>query len=151
MSTGRSSRSAGNDARSDARERALHLLYEAHAKSESGSSVVESQILAVDDLVLEIVTGVDGVTAFADEIIAENAIGWTLARMPVIDLIVLRIATIKSRLLRDCCSNLFFSWFFFVILSHISSFQYSSIFINIPENPPTDMNIDEYWNQCYLI
>ncbi|MEI8068245.1 MAG: transcription antitermination factor NusB [Actinomycetota bacterium] len=99
MSTGRSSRSAGNDARSDARERALHLLYEAHAKSESGSSVVESQILPVDDLVLEIVSGVDDVTAFADEIIAENAIGWTLARMPVIDLIVLRIAIfeLKSR------------------------------------------------------
>lgn len=99
MSTGRSSRSAGNDARSDARERALHLLYEAHAKSETGSSIVESQILAVDDLVLEIVHGVDGVTAFADEIIAENAIGWTLARMPVIDLIVLRIAIfeLKSR------------------------------------------------------
>jgi len=99
MSTGRSSRSAGNDARSDARERALHLLYEAHAKSESGSSVVESQILPVDDLVLEIVSGVDDVTAVADEIIAENAIGWTLARMPVIDLIVLRIAIfeLKSR------------------------------------------------------
>ena len=99
MSTGRSSRSAGNDARSDARERALHLLYEAHAKSESGSSIVESQVLAVDDLVLEIVQGVDGVTAFADEIITENAIGWTLARMPVIDLIVLRIAIfeLKSR------------------------------------------------------
>ena len=99
MSTGRSSRSAGNDARSDARERALHLLYEAHAKSESGSSIDESQVLAVDDLVLEIVQGVDGVTAFADEIITENAIGWTLARMPVIDLIVLRIAIfeLKSR------------------------------------------------------
>ena len=99
MSTGRSSRSAGNDARSDARERALHLLYEAHAKSEMGTSIVESQVLAVDDLVLEIVHGVDGVTAFADEIIAENAIGWTLARMPVIDLIVLRIAIfeLKSR------------------------------------------------------
>jgi N utilization substance protein B len=99
MSTGRSSRSAGNDARSDARERALHLLYEAHAKSESGSSIVESQVLAVDDLVLEIVQGVDGVTAFADEIITENAIGWTLPRMPVIDLIVLRIAIfeLKSR------------------------------------------------------
>ena len=99
MSTGRSSRSAGNDARSDARERALHLLYEAHAKSESGSSIVESQVLGVDDLVLEIVQGVDGVTAFADEIITENAIGWTLARMPVIDLIVLRIAIfeLKSR------------------------------------------------------
>ena len=97
MSTGRSSRSAGNDARSDARERALHLLYEAHAKSETGTSIVESQILAVDDLALEIVHGVDGVTAFADEIIAENAIGWTLARMPVIDLIVLRIAIVEVK------------------------------------------------------
>ncbi|MFM7125059.1 MAG: transcription antitermination factor NusB [Actinomycetes bacterium] len=92
MSTGRPSRSAGNDARSDARERALHLLYEAHAKSSSGASVVESQVLAVDDLVLEIVAGVDAVSAKADDLIAENAIGWTLARMPVIDLIVLRIA-----------------------------------------------------------
>lgn len=99
MSTGRSSRSAGNDARSDARERALHLLYEAHAKSATGASVIESQVLPVDDLVLEIVSGVDSVTAIADEIIAENAIGWTLARMPVIDLIVLRIAIfeLKSR------------------------------------------------------
>ena len=99
MSTGRSSRSAGSDARSDARERALHLLYEAQAKSESGSSIVESQVLAVDDLVLEIVQGVDVITAFADEIITENAIGWTLPRMPVIDLIVLRIAIfeLKSR------------------------------------------------------
>jgi N utilization substance protein B len=97
MSTGRSSRSAGNDARSDARERALHLLYEAHAKSETGTSIVESQVLAVDDLVLEIVHGVDGVTAFADEIIAENAIGWTLARMPFIDLIVLRIAIFELK------------------------------------------------------
>ena len=97
MSTGRSSRSAGNDARSDARERVLHLLYEAHAKSETGTSIVESQVLAVDDLVLEIVHGVDGVTAFADEIIAENAIGWTLARMPVIDLIVLRIAIFELK------------------------------------------------------
>ena len=97
MSTSRSSRSAGNDARSDARERALHLLYEAHAKSETGTSIVESQVLAVDDLVLEIVHGVDGVTAFADEIIAENAIGWTLARMPVIDLIVLRIAIFELK------------------------------------------------------
>jgi len=97
MSTGRSSRSAGNDARSDARERALHLLYEAHAKSETGTSIVESQVLAVDDLVLEIVHGVDDVTAFADEIIAENAIGWTLARMPVIDLIVLRIAIFELK------------------------------------------------------
>jgi N utilization substance protein B len=97
MSTGRSSRSAGNDARSDARERALHLLYEAHAKSETGTSIVESQVLSVDDLVLEIVHGVDGVTAFADEIIAENAIGWTLARMPVIDLIVLRIAIFELK------------------------------------------------------
>jgi len=99
MADRRSSRSAGPDARSDARERALHLLYEAHAKSELGNQVVDAQVLPVDDLVREIVAGVDAVTPIADEIIAENAIGWTLARMPVIDLIVLRIAIfeLKSR------------------------------------------------------
>ena len=99
MADRRSSRSAGPDARSDARERALHLLYEAHAKSELGNQVVDAQVLPVDDLVREIVVGVDAVTPIADEIIAENAIGWTLTRMPVIDLIVLRIAIfeLKSR------------------------------------------------------
>lgn len=99
MADRRSSRSAGPDARSDARERALHLLYEAHAKSELGIQVVDAQVLPVDDLVREIVVGVDAVTPIADEIIAENAIGWTLTRMPVIDLIVLRIAIfeLKSR------------------------------------------------------
>ena len=99
MADRRSSRSAGPDARSDARERALHLLYEAQAKSELGNLVVDAQVLPVDDLVREIVAGVDAVTPIADEIIAENAIGWTLARMPVIDLIVLRIAIfeLKSR------------------------------------------------------
>ena len=99
MADRRTSRSAGPDARSDARERALHLLYEAHAKSELGNQVVDAQVLPVDDLVREIVAGVDAVTPIADEIIAENAIGWTLARMPVIDLIVLRIAIfeLKSR------------------------------------------------------
>ena len=99
MADRRSSRSAGTDARSDARERALHLLYEAHAKNELGNQVVDAQVLPVDELVKEIVAGVDAVTLLADEIIADNAIGWTIARMPVIDLIVLRIAIfeLKSR------------------------------------------------------
>ena len=99
MGDRRSSRSAGSDVRSDARERALHLLYEAHAKSELGNQVVDAQVLPVDDLVREIVAGVDAITPIADEIIADNAIGWTLARMPIIDLIVLRIAIfeLKSR------------------------------------------------------
>ncbi len=99
MGDRRSSRSAGSDVRSDARERALHLLYEAHVKSELGNQVVDAQVLPVDDLVREIVAGVDAITPIADEIIADNAIGWTLARMPIIDLIVLRIAIfeLKSR------------------------------------------------------
>ena len=92
MPTPRSARSTGNDARSDARERSLHILYEAHAKGFTGTQVLEAQVLAVEESVEELVRGVDAVADQADDIISENAIGWTLARMPVIDIIILRLA-----------------------------------------------------------
>lgn len=92
MPTPRSARSTGNDARSDARERSLHILYEAHAKGFTGAQVLEVQVLAVEEAVEELVRGVDAVAEKADGIISENAIGWTLARMPVIDIIILRLA-----------------------------------------------------------
>lgn len=88
----RSARSTGNDARSDARERSLHILYEAHAKGLTGTQILDAQVLAVEESVEELVRGVDGVAEQADDIISENAIGWTLARMPVIDIIILRLA-----------------------------------------------------------
>ena len=80
------------DERSDARERALYLLYEAHSKGIAPADTIDLQVVEPDDLTQELVRGVDTHLAALDEQIAAKAKGWTLARMPVIDRNVLRIA-----------------------------------------------------------
>ena len=94
-SSPRSPFSISADARSSARERALHVLYEAQAKTSAGHSVVEAQVLPVDDMAVDIVAGVDEHQLSLDGFIEQNLIGWTLARMPIIDLIILRIAAFE--------------------------------------------------------
>lgn len=80
------------DERSDARERALYLLYEAHAKAIDPVDTIELQVIAPDQLTQELVTGVGARLPVLDEHIAAKAKGWTLARMPVLDLTVMRLA-----------------------------------------------------------
>ena len=80
------------DERSDARERALYLLYEAHSKGITPAATIEIQVLEPDALTQELVRGVDGNLPRLDELIASKAKGWTLARMPVLDLSVMRLA-----------------------------------------------------------
>jgi N utilization substance protein B len=79
------------DERSDARERALYLLYEAHSKGISPSDALSLQVLAPDELTVSLVTGVEANTERLDGAIGAKAKGWTLERMPVLDLTVLRI------------------------------------------------------------
>lgn len=79
------------DRRSDARERALYLLYEAQAKGISPVDALELQIVEPDELTATLVRGVVEHQARLDEAIAEKATGWSLARMPVLDLNVLRL------------------------------------------------------------
>jgi len=88
-------RAGGKNARSDARERAMHILYEADTKGLSGSEILRNQILTVDDLTTEIVTGVATHLDVIDGHIVECANGWTLSRMPVIDRNVLRMAVFE--------------------------------------------------------
>lgn len=80
------------DERTDARERALLLLYEAESKGITPSEVLAAQVLPPDELTVVLVKGVEEHRARLDEEIAAHAKGWTLARMPVIDRNVLRIA-----------------------------------------------------------
>ena len=47
------------DERSDARERALILLYEAESKSIAPSDVVDGQVLTPDELTQQLVRGVE--------------------------------------------------------------------------------------------
>ncbi|MGA9275409.1 transcription antitermination factor NusB [Ilumatobacter sp.] len=83
------------DERSDARERALYLLYEAESKGITPVEALELQVLAPDELTQTIVRGVAEHRDRLDAAIDERATGWTLARMPVIDLNVLRIGAFE--------------------------------------------------------
>jgi N utilization substance protein B len=83
------------DERSDARERALYLLYEAHSKGIAPADTIDLQVVEPDELTQDLVRGVDANLARLDELIAAKAKGWTLARMPVLDLSVMRLAVFE--------------------------------------------------------
>jgi N utilization substance protein B len=84
-----------DDERSDARERALILLYEAESKGISPAEVLAAQVATPDDLTVMLVRGVEQHMAQLDAAIAAHAKGWTLARMPAIDRNVLRVAAFE--------------------------------------------------------
>lgn len=88
-------RHAGDDERSDARERAMLLLYEAASKGVSPSEVLAAQVVTPDELTAQLVRGVEEHRAELDEAIAAHAKGWALNRMPMIDLTLLRIAAFE--------------------------------------------------------
>jgi N utilization substance protein B len=83
------------DHRSDARERALYLLYEAYSKGISPTDALALQVLEPDELTVLLTTGVAEHVGELDAAIAARAKGWTLARMPVLDLNVLRIGAFE--------------------------------------------------------
>ena len=83
------------DRRSDARERALYLLYEAQAKGISPVDALELQIVEPDAMTATLVRGVAEHRERLDEAIADKATGWPLARMPVLDLNVLRLGAFE--------------------------------------------------------
>ncbi len=83
------------DERSDARERALYLMYEAQSKGITPIEAIELQVIEPDELTQLIVRGVAAHQTRLDEAIDARATGWTLSRMPVIDLNVLRIGAFE--------------------------------------------------------
>ena len=83
------------DERSDARERALYLLYEAHSKGIAPAATIDLQVIEPDALTRELVVGVGEHLPRLDELIAAKSKGWTLARMPVLDLNVMRLAAFE--------------------------------------------------------
>ena len=83
------------DRRSEARERALDLLYEADAKDLTVAEVLNALPVPPDDLAVLLVEGVAARRAEIDALLAEHARGWTLERMPVIDRTVLEVAVFE--------------------------------------------------------
>ncbi len=68
------------------------LLYESASKGVSPLETIDAQVQRPDLLTRELVVGVFEHQERLDAEIASHAKGWTLARMPLIDLTVMRIA-----------------------------------------------------------
>ncbi|MEY4361518.1 MAG: transcription antitermination protein NusB [Actinomycetota bacterium] len=83
------------DRRSEAREQALGLLYEASSKNVDVRSVVAQLIVPADEMVGNLVSGVAERSVEIDALIGEYSRDWAIARMPAIDVIILRMAVFE--------------------------------------------------------
>ena len=79
--------------RREARERALGLLYEAEAKGESPSAVLDGLPIEPDPYAARLVAGVEAHADEIDGLLRQYARGWKLERMPAVDRAVLRVGT----------------------------------------------------------
>ena len=70
----------------------MMVLYEASTKGVPGDDIAAAQVTEPDPTTALLVHGVDQHREQLDEAIAAQARGWTLARMPLIDLTIMRIA-----------------------------------------------------------
>ena len=85
----------GEDRRTEARERALALLYEANAKSVDPIELVAALAVPPDPLASTLVEGVAREQDRIDELITRYLRGWTIERMALVDRLVLSIATFE--------------------------------------------------------
>ncbi len=92
-------------ARTKARKRALDILFESELQGRStGASLVDRQVdndPPINPYTVELVDGVVAHRERLDEVLAEHAMGWTLARMPGVDRNLLRIATYEILFVED--------------------------------------------------
>jgi transcription antitermination protein NusB len=84
-------------ARSKARKRALDILFEAELRGEPVLELLAERAAAADppvsDYAAQLVRGVHEHAEQIDSLLAGNARGWTLDRMPGVDRNILRIGT----------------------------------------------------------
>src|ERR1700712_733638 len=73
----------------------MMLFYEADTKRVPVTDIADAQVVPIDALTRLLVEGVADHRDDLDEVIAAHAKGWTLQRMPAIDLTVLRIAAFE--------------------------------------------------------
>lgn len=87
------------DERSDAREQAVMLLYEAEQRGVAASVLASEREIFAAEVVRGLIDGVEGTIEDLDEAIVGNARGWALDRMPALDRAILRLAIyeLKSR------------------------------------------------------
>ena len=83
-------------ARSKARKRAVDLLFEAQLRDVDPVTLLADRVGSpdvppVNDYTVTLVEGVQAHLSRIDELLAEHSEGWTLDRMPAVDLAVLRL------------------------------------------------------------
>jgi N utilization substance protein B len=83
-------------ARSKARKRAVDLLFEAQLRNVDPVTLMADRVGSpdvppVNDYTVTLVEGVQAQLTRIDELLAEHSEGWTLDRMPAVDLAVLRL------------------------------------------------------------
>jgi N utilization substance protein B len=86
----------GAISRRQARRRAVEMLYEASQRDADPVTLLADRVGATEvdpigDYTISLVEGVTGRRPQIDELLAEHAQGWTLERMPKVDLAVLRV------------------------------------------------------------
>ncbi|MGA1439492.1 MAG: transcription antitermination factor NusB [Ilumatobacteraceae bacterium] len=86
---------ARHDERSDARERALTLLYEAHSKGIDPAATIPLQVIEPDQMTCDLVTGVGRHVDRIDVLIRAKSQGWSIERMPVLDLTIMRLGVFE--------------------------------------------------------
>jgi transcription antitermination protein NusB len=93
---GSAARPGRSTARRKARKRAIDVLYEAAMRTADPVTLLSERVGSTDvppvnDYTITLVEGVTEHRAQIDDVLAEHAEGWTLARMPAVDLAVLRL------------------------------------------------------------
>lgn len=81
-----------HDERTDAREQAVILLYEAEQRSASALDLMAERGVASEDLARVLLEGVEASREAIDASIETNSRGWALDRMPALDRAILRLA-----------------------------------------------------------
>ncbi len=85
--------------RRESRERAVELAYEAAVRDWSVSEIVDSLTIAPEPFVVTLLSQSEEHRERADELIEAKAKGWSISRMAVLDLVVMRMAV--AELLAD--------------------------------------------------
>lgn len=80
------------DERTDAREQAVMLLYEGEQRDLDPVQLLDERSLVAAEVVGALLAGVGSSRESIDAMIAENAKGWPLERMPALDRAILRLA-----------------------------------------------------------
>lgn len=80
-----------HDARTEAREQAVMLLYEAEQRSVPVAVLLSERSVVSEELTSLLVDGVEAAMDTLNDAISRHAKGWTIERMPVLDRAILRM------------------------------------------------------------